>query len=73
MFKVFWLGGRLSETLRCLYVNSRAYVRVGSSLSDWFPSRVVLRQECVMSPWLFNAYMDGDVREVNARMFVFGG
>ena len=27
-----------------------------------------LRQGCVMSPWLFNLYMDGVVREVNARV-----
>ena len=25
-------------------------------------------QGCVMSPWLFNVYMDGVVREVNARV-----
>ena len=29
--------------------------------------RVGLRQGCVMSPWLFNLYIDGVVREVNAR------
>ncbi len=29
---------------------------------------VGLRQGCVMSPWLFNVYMDGVVREVNARV-----
>ena len=28
----------------------------------------VLRQGCVMSLWLFNAYKDGVVREVNVRM-----
>ena len=28
---------------------------------------VGLRQGCVMSPWLFNVYMDGVVREVNVR------
>ena len=27
---------------------------------------------CVMSPWLFNVYMDGVVLEVNARMLVQG-
>ncbi len=37
-------------------------------LSDWFPVRIGLRQGCVMSPWLFNVYMDGAVREVHARM-----
>ena len=29
------------------------------------PGNVGLRQGCVMSPWLFNVYMDGVVREVN--------
>ncbi len=37
-------------------------------MSDWFPVRVGLRQGCVMSLWLFSVYMDGVVREVNARM-----
>ena len=27
-----------------------------------------LRQGCVMSPWLFNLYMDGVVREVNVKV-----
>ena len=34
-------------------------------MSDWFPVNVGLRQSCVMSPWLFNVYMDG---EVNVRV-----
>ena len=34
-------------------------------MSDWFPVNVGLRQRCVMSPWVFNVYMDGMVREVN--------
>ena len=29
---------------------------------------VGLRQGCVMSPWLFNVYMGGVVREVNVRV-----
>ena len=27
-----------------------------------------LRQGCVVSPWLFNVYMGGVVREVNVRL-----
>ena len=34
-------------------------------MSEWFPVNVGLRQGCVMSPWLFNVYMDSVVREVN--------
>ena len=49
-------------------MGSKACVRVGNELSDWFEVRVGLRQGCVMSPWLFNLYIDGVVREVNARV-----
>ena len=35
---------------------------------EWFPVNVELRQGCVMSPWLFDVYMDGVVREVNHTM-----
>ena len=34
--------------------------------------RVGLRRGCVMSPWLFNLYIDGVVREVNARVLSRG-
>ena len=37
-------------------------------MCEWFPVNVGLRQGCVMSPWLFNVYMDGVVREVNVRV-----
>ncbi len=37
-------------------------------MSDWFLVREGLWQGCVMSPWLFNVYMDGVVREVSTRM-----
>ena len=33
-----------------------------------FPVNVGLRHCCVMSPWLFNVYMDGVVRDVNVRV-----
>ena len=37
-------------------------------MSDWFPVNVGLRLGCVISPLLFNVYMDGVVREVNVRV-----
>ena len=40
----------------------------GNNVSDWFPFNVELRQDCVISPWLFNVYMDGVVREVNVMI-----
>ena len=41
---------------------------MGNDVSEWFPVNVGLRQRCVMSPWLFNVYMDGVVRGVNVRV-----
>ena len=49
-------------------MSSEACVRVGNEVSEWFPVRVGLKQGCVMSPWLFNLYTDGVVREVNAQV-----
>ena len=37
-------------------------------MSDWSQVNVGLKQGCVMSPWLFNLYMDGVVRELNVRV-----
>ena len=59
---------RLLLGVKSLYVGSKACVKVGNEVSEWFPVRVGLRQGCVMSPWLFNLYIDGVVREVNARV-----
>ena len=54
--------------MQSFYADSRACVRVGNDVSEWFPVNVGLRQGCVMSPWLFNVYMDGVVRDVNVRV-----
>merc|ERR1711872_441017 len=36
--------------------------------SEWFEVGVGLRQGCVMSPWLFNLFMDGVMREVREKV-----
>ena len=56
------------KAVQNLYVESRACVRVGNDVSEWFPDNVGLRQGCVMSQWLFNVYVYGVVREVNVRV-----
>ena len=37
-------------------------------MSKWFGVEVGLRQGCVMSPWLFNMYMNRVFREINSRV-----
>ena len=68
VLRLYGIGGKLLEGVKSLYVNSSACVRVGNEVSECFPVKVGLRQGCVMSPWLFNLYIDGVVREVNARV-----
>ena len=68
MIRVYGGGGKLLKAVQSFHVDSRACVRVGNDVSEWFPVNVGLRQGCVISPWLFNVYMDGVVREVNVRV-----
>ena len=70
MLRVYGVGGKLLKGVlsTIVYVDSRVYVQGGYDVSEWFPVNVGLRQGCVMSPWLFNVYMDGVVREVNVRV-----
>ena len=68
MLRVYGVGGKLLKAVQSFYVDGRACVRAGNDVSEWFPVNVGLRQGCVMSPWSFNVYMDGVVREVNVRV-----
>lgn len=45
-----------------------ACVRVEGELSESFALGVGVRQGCVMSPWLFNIFMDGCMREMKAKV-----
>lgn len=42
---------------------------MGGEVSEWFGVKVWLMQVLGISQWLFNLYMEGMVREVNARTF----
>ncbi len=43
-------------------------MRVGWKFSESFAVEVGVRQGCVMSPWLFNIYMDGVMREMRGKV-----
>ncbi len=62
------MGGQLLEGIKSLYENASASVRVNGELSESFNVEVGVRQGCVMSPWLFNIYMDGCIREMKVRV-----
>ena len=52
-------GGKLLKAVQSFYIHSRACVRVGNAVSEWFPVNLGLRQGCVMSPWLVNVHIYG--------------
>lgn len=56
-----------SQQFGAFYINSRACVRIKGEESGSFEIGVGVRQRCVMSPWLFNIYMDGVMKEVKMR------
>ena len=58
VLRLYGISGRLLRGVKSLYVSSKACVRVGNEMSEWFPVRVGLRQGCVRSPWLLNLYTD---------------
>ncbi len=41
---------------------------VNGELGDSFSVEVGVREGCVMSPWLFNIYLDGCIRKMKARV-----
>lgn len=49
-------------------MESEACVAADNKASELFLLNVGLRHACVMSPWLFNLYTDGVMREVNTSV-----
>ncbi len=66
--RVYGVGGQLLERIRFFYENASASVRVNGELSESFNIEVGVRQGCLMSPWLFNIYMDGCIRKMKVRV-----
>ena len=64
MQRLYGLGGKLLKAAKSFHKYRWACVQVGNDVSEWFQDNIELRQGCVMSPWLFNVYINGVVREV---------
>ncbi len=62
------MGGKLLSAIKSFYEEASACVKTSGETSEHFEVRVGLRQGCVMSPWLFNIYMDGVMREVKGKV-----
>ena len=50
--------GKLLSRINCMHVDSSDYVRVKGSEREQLRIESWVRQGCIMSPWLFNVYID---------------
>ena len=57
-------GGKLLNGIKSMYVDSSFCVRIKGGMSEQFRIDSGIRQGCIMSPWLFNVYMDGVMKEM---------
>ena len=54
--------------IKSMYVDSSACVRVKGGENERFRIDNGMRQGCIMSPWLFNLYIDGVMEEGKMEM-----
>ena len=57
------MRGKLLGSIKALYKESNACVRVEGEVTEEFMVEQGLRQGCPLSPWLFNVFLDRVVRE----------
>jgi hypothetical protein len=60
----YGVQGKLLQAVKSMYVDSKARARVNGGLSECFQVMMGVRQGCVMSPWLFNIFIDKCMRVV---------
>jgi hypothetical protein len=68
VLKEYGVHDSLVRAVKSFYCGGRACVRVGRREGSMFEVQVGLRQGCVMSPGLFNVFMDSVVREVSRNV-----
>ena len=67
VLRMYDVGGKLMNGIKSIYVNSLVCVRVKGYESECFRIDSCLRQVCLMSPWLFNVYMNAVMKECDFK------
>jgi len=66
--KTYGISGKIVRIVSSLYENTRAKVRVNGVLSECLLLKTGVKQGCVLSPLLFNIFIDWVVRRVLKSM-----
>jgi hypothetical protein len=70
---LYGVNGRLLDMIKLLYVDLGAFVRISGSRSERISLKAGVKQGCVLSPILFNIYLDYVVRQAMKRWNAGGG
>ena len=57
---------KVVSIIKNMYEDTKCAVQIGGELTDSFPVNVGVRQGCVMSPTLFNIYLDYVMKEIKS-------
>ncbi len=68
VLRIYGVGGKMLSAIKSFYEAASACVKINGETTEHFEIKVGLRQGCVMSPWLFNIYMDGVMRKVKGKV-----
>ena len=59
------ISGRMLEELKSLYNEVKCAVRINGQISYWFDVKIGLKQGCILSPLLFNLFINDLAQTVN--------
>ena len=68
VLRMYDVGDKLLSGIKSMYVDSSTCVRIKGGESEQFRIDSGMRQGCIMSPWLFNIYMERVMKEVKTWM-----
>ncbi len=72
VLKIYGKGGQLMEGIIAFYGEANACVKADGEFSDSFATELGAREGCVMSPWLFNIFMDGCMKKMKSKVGKIG-
>ena len=68
VLRIYDIDSKLQSGIKSMYVNILSCVRVKRGEGEYFRIEGGVRQACIISPWLFNGYMDAMMEEVKEGM-----